>query len=41
MGSAYRRILDGMVARGFALPRERVRVGKAQLIGIALRYAFI
>jgi presqualene diphosphate synthase len=41
MGSAYRRILDGMVARGFAPPRERVRVGKAQLIGIALRYAFI
>jgi phytoene synthase len=41
MGSAYRQILDGMVARGFALPRERVRVGKAQLIGIALRYAFI
>jgi phytoene synthase len=41
MGCAYRRILDGMVARGFAPPRERVRVGKAQLIGIALRYAFI
>jgi phytoene synthase len=41
MGSAYRRILDGMVARGFSLPRARVRVGKAQLIGIALRYAFI
>ncbi len=41
MGLAYRRILDGMVARGFNPPRERVRVGKAQLIGIALRYAFI
>jgi presqualene diphosphate synthase len=41
MGLAYRRILDGMVARGFSPPRERVRVGKAQLIGIALRYAFI
>jgi phytoene synthase len=41
MGLAYRRILDGMVARGFAPPRERVRVGKAHLIGIALRYAFI
>ncbi len=41
MGCAYRRILDGMVARGFSPPRERVRVGKAQLIGIALRYAFI
>jgi presqualene diphosphate synthase len=41
MGSAYRRILDCMVARGFSLPREHVRVGKAQLIGIALRYAII
>jgi phytoene synthase len=40
MGLAYRRILDGMLARGFEAPRERVRVGKAQLIGIALRYAF-
>ena len=41
MGLAYRRILDGMMARGFDPPRERVRVGKAHLIGIALRYAFI
>ena len=41
MGFAYRRILDGMTARGFNPPRERVRVGKAHLIGIALRYAFI
>jgi squalene synthase HpnD len=40
MGVAYRRILDRMLARGFQSPRERVRVGKAQLIGIALRYAF-
>jgi phytoene synthase len=41
MGLAYRRILDGMSARGFNPPRERVRVGKAHLIGIALRHAFI
>jgi phytoene synthase len=41
MGKAYRRILDGMEARGFAPPRERVRISKPHLIGIALRYAFI
>jgi phytoene synthase len=41
MGLAYRRILDGMLARGFQPPRARVRVGKAHLIGIMLRYAFI
>lgn len=41
MGLAYRRILDGIAARGFSPPRQRVRVGKAQLIGIALRYVFI
>ena len=41
MGKAYARILDTMEARGFAPPRERVRVSKSHLIGIALRYAFI
>jgi phytoene synthase len=41
MGLAYRRILDGMLARGFNPPRERVRVNKMHLIGIALRHAFI
>ena len=41
MGLAYRRILDGMTARGFKPPRERVRVNKMHLIGIALRHAFI
>jgi phytoene synthase len=41
MGKAYRNILDTMAARGFAPPRERVRIGKLHLIGIALRYAFI
>ena len=41
MEKAYRKILDGMVARGWARPRTRVRVSKPQLIGVALRYAFI
>jgi phytoene synthase len=41
MGKAYRKILDTMAARGFAAPRERVRISKPHLIGIALRYAFI
>ena len=41
MEVAYRKILDGMVARGWARPRTRVRVSKPRLIGIALRYAFI
>jgi phytoene synthase len=41
MGKAYRRILDTMAARGFAPPRERVRISKPYLIGIALLYGFI
>ena len=41
MEKAYRRMFDGMVARGWAYPRTRVRVSKPHLIGIALRYAFI
>jgi phytoene synthase len=41
MGKAYRKILDTMAARGFAPPRQRVRISKLHLIGIALRYAFI
>jgi len=41
MEKAYRKMLDGMVARGWATPRARVRVSKPHLIGIALRYAFV
>jgi phytoene synthase len=41
MEKAYRKMLDGMVARGWAHPRTRVRVSKPHLIGIALRYAFV
>lgn len=41
MEMAYRKILNGMVARGWARPRTRVRVSKPHLIGIVLRYAII
>ena len=41
MEKAYRKMLDGMIARGWARPRMRVRVSKPHLIGIALRYALI
>lgn len=41
MGEVYRTILDGMAARGWAPPRERVRIGRVRLFGIILRYAFI
>jgi len=40
MGEVYRAILDGMVARGWSPPRERVRIGKPRLIWIVLRNAF-
>jgi squalene synthase HpnD len=41
MSKYYHAILDLLIARGFATPREPVRVGKWQKIGILLRYAFI
>jgi phytoene synthase len=41
MGRVYRVILDRMVARGFAPPRERVRIPRAQLLWIVLRHAFV
>jgi presqualene diphosphate synthase len=39
MGEVYRAILDGMVARGWHPPRERVRVSKPKLLLTVLRYA--
>lgn len=41
MGEVYRAMLDGMLARGFAPPRERVRIGKPRLAWILLRYAIV
>jgi presqualene diphosphate synthase len=41
MGKYYRAILDLLIARGFAAPREPVRVSKITKAGIVFRYAFI
>jgi len=41
MEKYYRAILDLLLARGFAAPREKVRVGKLARIAIILRYAII
>jgi squalene synthase HpnD len=41
MGKYYRAILDLLLARGFAAPRQPVRVGKLARIAIILRYAII
>jgi presqualene diphosphate synthase len=41
MGKYYRAILDLLVARGFAVPREPVRVSKITKLGIIIRYALI
>ena len=37
MGEAYRIILDRLVARGFAPPRQPVRLPRARLLFIVLR----
>jgi len=41
MGEVYRSILERMVARGWDAPRTRVRVSRARLGLILLRYAII
>ena len=41
MGLYYRSILDRLLARGWAPPREAVRVPRARVLWIMLRYAFI
>jgi phytoene synthase len=41
MGKYYGSILELLIARGFASPREPVRLGKLAKISILLRYAFI
>jgi presqualene diphosphate synthase len=40
MGEAYYLILQGLIARGFAPPRERVRLPKARFLLIVLRHFF-
>ena len=41
MERAYQKMLDEMVARGWALPRRRVHVSRAHLLRIALRHAIL
>ena len=41
MGEAYKGYFNGLMARGFAPPREKVRLGKVRLLWIILRYAVI
>lgn len=41
MGEAYKEYLRALIARGFAPPRERVRLGRAKLLWIILRYAVV
>jgi phytoene synthase len=41
MSKYYHAILDLLIARGFAAPRQPVHVSKMQKIGILVRYAFI
>jgi squalene synthase HpnD len=41
MSKYYRKILELLIARGFALPRAPVRLGKAAKMAILLQYAII
>jgi phytoene synthase len=41
MGAVYRQMLEDMVSRGWAPPRNRVRVNKSYLLWVALRHAFV
>jgi hypothetical protein len=41
MEAAYRRILAELNARGYAPPRERVRINKLRLVGALLRYGIV
>jgi phytoene synthase len=41
MREAYRGILDGLMARGWAPPRDPIRLSRLRLGWIVLRYAFL
>ena len=41
MAAAYESILDGMIARSFAPPRERVRTDRLRVLGALLRYGVV
>jgi squalene synthase HpnD len=41
MAEVYRAMLEQMVSRGWSPPRERVRIGRLQLLWIVLRHALL
>jgi presqualene diphosphate synthase len=41
MAAAYRSILDNLVARGFAPPRQRVKARRLRILGALLRYGIV
>jgi len=41
MYEAYRSILDGVVARGFAAPRARIRLSKLRMVLLLILYGFV
>jgi phytoene synthase len=41
MGEVYRWLLEAMATRGFAPPRPRVRISRARLAWLLLRYAIV
>jgi phytoene synthase len=41
MAAAYSSLLDGMVARGFAQPRPRMKVSRLRMLGALLRYGLL
>jgi phytoene synthase len=41
MAAAYSSVLDGMVARGFAQPRPRMKVSRLRMLGALLRYGLL
>jgi phytoene synthase len=41
MSLVYRSILDRLAARGWAAPRQPIRVARARLLWIVLRHALI
>jgi len=41
MGAVYRLILEHTAARGFAAPRPRIRLSRARILWVIVRYALV
>jgi phytoene synthase len=41
MAAAYESVLDNVVARGFAPPRQRTKAGRLRVLGALLRYGIV